>query len=83
MNKEHDYGKHPEDKNFSQARGWIKEKWGWLTDNDLLEMEGKTEKLLAKIQDHYGDRWEDEYNQFTREFPQYGYKDEMKRDPMI
>lgn len=57
---------------FDQAKGWMKEKWGWLTDNDFLEMEGKAEQIKAKVKDHYGDaKWEAEYNEFTRQFPEY------------
>ncbi|HHT20713.1 MAG TPA: CsbD family protein [Tissierellia bacterium] len=57
---------------FDQAKGWMKEKWGWLTDDDFLEMEGKAEKIKAKVKDHYGDaKWEAEYDEFTREYPEY------------
>lgn len=57
---------------FDQAKGWMKEKWGWLTDDDYTEMEGRKEKIQAKVRDHYGDdRWEDEYRKFSDEYPQY------------
>ena len=35
-------------------KGKIKEKWGKLTDDDLVEINGKREQLLGKIQKKYG-----------------------------
>jgi uncharacterized protein YjbJ (UPF0337 family) len=37
-----------------EIRGRVKEKWGKLTDNDLGEIEGKSEKLLGLLQKKYG-----------------------------
>lgn len=39
---------------WNQFKGKIKEKWGKLTDNDITEIQGKKEQLLAKIQQRYG-----------------------------
>ena len=47
-----------------EIRGRVKEKWGKLTDNDLGEIEGKSEKLLGLLQKKYGyirDKAEPEY----------------------
>ena len=40
--------------NWKQLKGAVKEQWGKLTDDDLTEVNGKTEKLLGKIQERYG-----------------------------
>lgn len=35
------------------AQGAVKEQWGKLTDDDLLEIEGRREKLVGKVQTRY------------------------------
>jgi uncharacterized protein YjbJ (UPF0337 family) len=40
--------------NWKQAKGKAKEKWGKLTDDDLLNVEGKRDQLEGKIQERYG-----------------------------
>ena len=32
----------------------MKEKWGQLTDDDLIQIDGKREQLEARIQQQYG-----------------------------
>jgi len=32
----------------------VKEQWGKLTDDDLLEIEGRRDQLVGKIQTRYG-----------------------------
>ncbi len=39
---------------WKEIKGTIKEQWGDLTDDDLLEIEGKTEKLAGILQTKYG-----------------------------
>ena len=39
---------------WSQTKGTVKEQWGKLTDDDLLEIEGRREQLVGKIQTRYG-----------------------------
>ena len=39
---------------WSQIKGSVKAKWGDLTDDDLTEIEGNTEKLMGKLQERYG-----------------------------
>ncbi len=39
---------------WKQLKGAAKEKWGDLTDDDLLEIEGKRDKLAGKLQQRYG-----------------------------
>jgi uncharacterized protein YjbJ (UPF0337 family) len=39
---------------WTQTKGAVKEQWGKLTDDDLMEIEGRREKLVGKIQTRYG-----------------------------
>jgi len=39
---------------WNQTKGAVKEQWGKLTDNDLLEIEGRRDQLVGKIQTRYG-----------------------------
>lgn len=39
---------------WKQLRGEVQRKWGKLTDSDLDEIQGDLQKLLGKIQEHYG-----------------------------
>lgn len=43
---------------FKQMAGEIKRKWGQVTDDDITQAEGSTEKLVGKIQERSGDRRE-------------------------
>lgn len=68
MNKDLFQGK------WHEMKGKVKEKWGKLTDNDLTEINGKTENLLGKLQTHYGyakDRAEKEINDFEKSYRQH------------
>lgn len=40
--------------NWKQVQGKAKAKWGKLTDDDLLVIEGKRDELAGKIQERYG-----------------------------
>jgi uncharacterized protein YjbJ (UPF0337 family) len=39
---------------WTQTKGAVKEQWGKLTDDDLLEIEGRRDQLVGKIQTRYG-----------------------------
>lgn len=39
---------------WMQVRGEVKSAWGKLTDDELTEIEGNTEKLVGKLQEKYG-----------------------------
>ena len=39
---------------WSQTKGAVKEQWGKLTDDDLLEIEGRRDQLVGKVQTRYG-----------------------------
>jgi len=40
--------------NWTQVPGKIKQKWGKLTDDDLMKAEGDKDYLFGKLQQHYG-----------------------------
>jgi uncharacterized protein YjbJ (UPF0337 family) len=44
---------------FKQLAGEIKRKWGQITDDDVTQAEGSTEKLVGKIQERTGERREE------------------------
>jgi uncharacterized protein YjbJ (UPF0337 family) len=39
---------------WKQVKGSVKETWGDLTDDDLLEIEGRRDRLAGKLQERYG-----------------------------
>ena len=39
---------------WAQTKGAVKEQWGKLTDDDLMEIKGRREQLVGKIQTRYG-----------------------------
>ena len=59
MNKDIAKGK------WAEIRGAIKEQWGDLTDDDLVEIEGKMKKLTGILQTKYG---------YTKEKAELAYK---------
>ena len=52
---------------WKELKGSVKEKWGDLTDDEVTQVEGKTEKLVGILQAKYGysrDKAQEEYNKF-------------------
>jgi uncharacterized protein YjbJ (UPF0337 family) len=45
--------------NWKQLKGHAREKWGKLTDSEWDEIGGKKDRLVGKIQEHYGHSKED------------------------
>jgi len=39
---------------WKQIKGKVKEQWGKLTDDDLDQLEGRSDQLAGKLQEHYG-----------------------------
>lgn len=40
--------------NWKQLTGSVKEKWGKLTDDDLMQIAGARDKFVGKVQERYG-----------------------------
>jgi len=40
--------------NWNQMKGEARKAWGKLTDNDLEVVAGQKDKLVGKLQEHYG-----------------------------
>jgi uncharacterized protein YjbJ (UPF0337 family) len=40
--------------NWKQLSGKIKQRWGKLTDDDLMQAEGNVRHLHGKLQEYYG-----------------------------
>jgi uncharacterized protein YjbJ (UPF0337 family) len=62
---------------WKQFKGELKKKWGNFTDDDLLYIEGRRDKLEGKIQERYGDRkeevnkWVDEWFEKNKTSPNH------------
>lgn len=52
---------------WTEVKGKVKEQWGKLTDNDLLEIEGDHDQLIGRVQRRYGIAKEEAEKQ-VREF---------------
>ena len=60
---------------WHQIKGEVKTQWGKLTDSDLEQIEGQSEKLIGKIQERYGyakDRAEEEFRKFQSATEKFG-----------
>jgi uncharacterized protein YjbJ (UPF0337 family) len=50
---------------WHQVKGDIRKRWGKLTDNDMLEIEGHVEKMIGKLQERYGFKREEAEKQLN------------------
>ncbi len=39
---------------WTQLKGHLREQWGKLTDDDLDQIQGRSEQLIGRIQQRYG-----------------------------
>jgi uncharacterized protein YjbJ (UPF0337 family) len=39
---------------WTQLKGAVREQWGKLTNDDVDQIQGKSEQLVGKIQERYG-----------------------------
>jgi uncharacterized protein YjbJ (UPF0337 family) len=39
---------------WAQLKGAVREQWGKLTNDDVDQVQGKSEQLVGKIQERYG-----------------------------
>ncbi len=44
---------------WKEIKGQVKAKWGKLTDDDLMRINGKKEELVGALQKHYGQTKDD------------------------
>jgi len=51
---------------WREIKGSVKQKWGKLTDDDLLEVEGQLDKFCGTMQKRYGMSREDAEQEFNR-----------------
>lgn len=40
---------------WNRMKGTVREHWGRLTDDDVEEVKGRRQRMLAKIQERYGE----------------------------
>jgi uncharacterized protein YjbJ (UPF0337 family) len=56
---------------WTQLKGEVRTQWGKLTNDDVDQIEGNTEKLLGKLQERYGyarERAQEEYDRFVKRY---------------
>lgn len=39
--------------NWKQVKGEVKQQWGDMTDDELMEIEGEKDKLVGKVMEKY------------------------------
>jgi len=49
---------------WMQLKGKIREQWGKLTDDDVDQIQGRSEQLIGKLQNRYGIAREEAQRQF-------------------
>ena len=55
---------------WKQVKGYVQQKWGRLTDDELAEIEGNKDILIGKLQEKYGytkEQAEMEFDTWVRE----------------
>lgn len=62
---------------WKQFKGELKKKWAEFTDDDLLAIEGRVDKLEGKIQERYGDRREEVKRWVDEWFDAHGARKEQ------
>ena len=58
---------------WMQLKGEVRTQWGKLTNDDLDQIQGNTEKLVGKLQERYGyarERAQEEYDNFIKRYDQ-------------
>lgn len=63
--------------NWQKIKGHAKEKWGELTDDDLIEVEGSADRLMSKLINAYGyskEKAEKELKNFLNGYDDSGEK---------
>lgn len=55
---------------WEEIKGQMKKAWGWMTDNDLKQIEGNHQEIYGKLQKYYGYSKE-EAEKAVRDFQQH------------
>jgi uncharacterized protein YjbJ (UPF0337 family) len=53
---------------WKELKGEVKKRWGKLTDDDLMQVEGESERLIGILQKRYGyskEQAEKEFKEFS------------------
>ena len=56
---------------WMQLKGEVRTQWGKLTNDDLDQIQGNSEKLVGKLQERYGyakEQAQTEYDRFVRRY---------------
>lgn len=56
---------------WKQMRGQVKQWWGDLTDDDLDQIDGSTDKLVGRLQERYGYAKEEAESEVDRRLKTY------------
>jgi uncharacterized protein YjbJ (UPF0337 family) len=51
---------------WTQLKGAVREQWGKLTDDDLDQIQGRSEQLIGKLQERYGIARDEARRQFDQ-----------------
>jgi uncharacterized protein YjbJ (UPF0337 family) len=60
--------------NWKQFKGRVKERWGWLTDDQLDVIAGRRDILAGKVQETYGlskDEVERQIREWEKKYPEF------------
>ena len=56
---------------WNSAKGELKQQWGELTDDEIMKIDGHSDKFIAKLQEKYGytkDEAEKKVDEFVNKF---------------
>ena len=66
---------------WKQMRGQVKQWWGDLTDDDLDQIDGSTDKLIGRLQERYGYAKEEAEKEVDRRLKTYDSGTNPRRTP--
>ncbi|KTD00626.1 CsbD family protein [Legionella feeleii] len=59
---------------WEEVKGQMKQAWGWMTDDDMKQIEGNHQEIYGKLQKHYGygrEEAEKAVTKFRNQFKQH------------
>jgi len=59
---------------WTQLKGEVRSKWGKLTDDDVMQIQGDTEKFIGKLQERYGNTREQAEKELNDFLDSRGYR---------